>query len=190
MITKLVHGIRSTEDGKKTMGPLLKVLELWDVEATIVGYGYVLVPITNSQAVEAILEAIDGYDGPITIAAYSNAAWAAVQVAEMGNRIDRLVLISPALHKAREFPGHIGQIDVFHSPGDDAVQAGKWWRWLTGWLPWRWSNPHGWGEMGRTGYVGKDERVRNHKLPPEVGHYWYEDSRTVQRIANVVAGDR
>ena len=183
---KLAHGIRAAQGGRNTMGALRDELRERGRDAGIVSYGYVLVPITNKQAVNAVLDGV--VDGD-TVYAYSNGAWAAVQAAELGLAVRHLILINPALHKAREFPGHIERIDVFYSPGDGAVQKGKWWRWTTRILPWRWRNPHGWGEMGRTGYTGNDPRVRNHEMPEGVGHYWYEDEDCVRQAADAVERD-
>ena len=184
-MVKLIHGIRSLAKGSRTMGPLQKELDARMIVSEIVTYGYILVPITNGKAVQAVLDEIKGLSSPVLVG-YSNGAWAAVQAAETGAPVDHLVLVSPALHKGHEFPGHIRRIDVFYSGGDFPTRAAKWWRWVVNWLPWRWDAPHDWGEMGRTGYTGADPRVRNHPLPSSVGHSWYASPGAVARVADIV----
>lgn len=181
---KLVHGIRALNKGQTTLSSLRDVLHARGCDVEIVSYGYVFVPLTNSRAINAIVEAVE--DAAVVVG-YSNGAWGAVQAAEMGEPIEHLVLVSPALHKSHAFPSHIKRIDVFYCEEDVPVRLGKMWRWVTSIMPWRWRKPHGWGEMGRTGYVGNDRRVRNHKLPNKVGHAWFNDADAVIAVANVVS---
>ena len=181
---KLVHGIRSLNKGKKTMSGLRDVLRARGHRTVqIVAYGYVLVPLTNSRAINAVMESVEPGD---VVVGYSNGAWAAVQAAEMGLRIRHLVLVSPALHKSHAFPENVDRIDVLYDPDDTPTRIAKWWRKLTGIFPWRWRNPHGWGEMGRTGYVGNDSRVFNTRLPKGTGHGWFADADAIVRVANAV----
>jgi hypothetical protein len=149
-----------------------------------VAYGYVLIPISNSQALNAVLEAVKPGDA---VVGYSNGAWACVQAAEMGAEIRHLILVSPALHKSHAFPEHIQRIDVFYDPDDTPVLLARWWRKFTRIFPWRWRKPHGWGEMGRTGYVGSDPRVHNHRLPKGTGHLWFKSADAIVRVANTVS---
>jgi pimeloyl-ACP methyl ester carboxylesterase len=151
-----------------------------------VGYGYVLIPITNKIAVNSLintLEPLQEQPDPITVVGYSNGCWTTIQAAEMGYRIDHMVMISPALHSQHAFPTSVKRIDVYYSSNDKAVLAGKWYRLLNRLLPWRWTQPHGWGAMGRTGYQGNDTRVHNHDMG-DVGHVWYETERVAEMIAN------
>jgi len=184
MGVKLVHGIRSLNKGRATMRGLRDVLRARGRDAQIVAYGYVLVPLSNSRAINAVQEAVKPGD---VVVGYSNGAWAAVQAAEMGSQIRHLVLVSPALHKSHAFPEHIDRIDVLFDPDDTPVLLARWWRKFTRIFPWRWRKPHGWGEMGRTGYVGNDPRVHNHRLPKGTGHGWFASADAIVRVANVVS---
>lgn len=182
-VVKLVHGIRALNKGLGTMRGLRDVLRARGREAKIVEYGYVLVPVTNRKAVSAVMAGVEPGD---TVVAYSNGAWASVQAAELGKQMTHLVLVSPALHKGHAFPDHIHRIDVFYDPDDVPTRLAKWWRKFTGIFPWRWGSPHGWGEMGRTGYSGTDPRVRNHRLPKNTGHTWFRSADATIQIANAV----
>lgn len=187
---RLIHGIRTLDGGRKTFGKLVELLDelLKKSDVSMVSYGYVLIPITNKIAVSSLLNSLDPLQDkpyPITVVAYSNGCWTAVQALELGYRIDHLVLISPALHKNRAFPEkHLKRVDVYYSPNDRAVLAGKFYRIVNSLLPWRWFKPHhGWGAMGRFGYGGKDERVHNHNMG-NVGHTWYRTESAALMIAN------
>jgi pimeloyl-ACP methyl ester carboxylesterase len=64
--------------------------------------------------------------------------------------IDKAIYINPALKKDYA-PGELVEaLDVWYSPSDKAVKFAKW-------LPFRRS----WGEMGATGYIGDDSRIRS-----------------------------
>lgn len=185
-MVKLIHGILAREGGRASMGALKKALSRMGIESEIVHYGFIFIPVTNAWAVRAVLKALEDDPQP-TIVAYSNAGWASVQAAELGANIQHLIVVSPALHTGHEFPGNIETIDVFYSPDDDVVLGGRLWRWITSILPWRWANPHGWGTMGRSGYLGEDPRVRNHRLPSGVGHFWFTDAQAVEQVAQCVS---
>lgn len=185
---KLVHGIRTKDGGKKTFKKLSHYLQvlLEDSCVDLVNYGYILIPVTNKIAVKSITEALEPLQDqphPITVVAHSNGCWAAVQTAEIGYRIDHLVLINPALHKAHAFPEHIKRVDVYYAPNDHIVAISKWYRRIVNLLPWNWGvGKHDWGEMGKTGYIGNDARVFNHNMGT-VSHFFYEIEGTALRIA-------
>ena len=170
--------------GLRTMSPLRDVLAARGCRAEIVSYGYVLIPLTNAQATAAVMRAVKK---PAVVVGYSNGAWAAVQAAEMGEPIEHLVLVSPALHRSHAFPEGVKKVDVFYNPGDLPVRLARWWRTITQIFPWRWGNPHGWGDMGRAGYAGKDPRVTNHRLPRNVGHAWFRSPDAIAQVANAVS---
>lgn len=184
----LVHGIRAKDKGAKSMGKLATELSHSFDRVHTVSYGYVLIPINNKKAVTAIIKSLEKNrtkDSDNVIVAYSNGCWAAVQVAEMGYRIDHLVLISPALHKSHAIPEHVKRVDVYYSNGDKIVELGRFWRSVVNILPWNWKvfgKPHGWGSMGNRGYAGNDKRVNNHKLPEDTGHFWYKYPNVIKAI--------
>lgn len=185
----LVHGIRAKDKGAKSMGKLASVMSRWFDNLHLVSYGYVLIPIDNKRAVKATIEKINKhkkYGGDIVVIAYSNGCWAAVQVAELGYKIDHLVLISPALHRSHAIPEQVKRIDIYYSKGDKIVEIGGFYRRLVNLMPWNWKmfgKPHLWGAMGRYGYQGNDPRVHNHDMGGEVSHFWYKDDLLVKSIA-------
>lgn len=176
----LAHGIRQIK-ARTQMAPLADALECRGINTHFADYGYVLMPTTNQRAVQAIHNAArDGED----VAAYSNGAWAAVQAAYQGLRIRHLYLISPALNVSTKFPANIERITVFYSPHDTVTPMGKAWRQLTRVLPWRWKNPHGWGEMGTRGPDSDDPRISAVSLPMDVDHGTVAHQATVDFIAD------
>lgn len=176
----LAHGIRQI-NAKTHMRPLAESLDNRGIQTRYANYGYILIPTSNDRAVEAVMEtARDGDD----VAAYSNGAWGAVQAAEQGRHVRHLYLISPALNTDTEFPENIDRITVWYTPSDGITVLGKWWRKITRILPWRWRNPHGWGEMGTKGPQTDDPRVAAiHYDPEDVGHDWFNHPAVVAGIA-------
>lgn len=184
----LIHGIRAKDLGISSMKELRTSLLHRGYLSRLISYGYVLLPISNRRAVEETVRVLDAYandEVEVILIGYSNGAWTAVQAAEIGCRIDRLFLISPALHKGHAFPEQIKTIDVFYSETDNIVRIAKWRRRISNWLPWRWGNTHEWGEMGRTGYIGDDPRVINHDMG-DVSHTFYKHEDVVDKIAKTI----
>lgn len=185
----LVHGIRAKDKGAKSMGKLATELSHSFDRVHTVSYGYVLIPINNKKAVTAIIKSLEKNrtkDSDNVIVAYSNGCWAAVQVAEMGYKVDHLVLISPALHRSHAIPEQVKRVDIYYSKGDRVVELGRVWRSIVNILPWNWKGygkPHNWGSMGRYGYQGNDERIHNHHMGEDVGHFWYKSRLLVKSIA-------
>lgn len=185
----LIHGIRKKAFSTAHMKGLRSILLNNNIRATSVNYGYILVPITNKKALNATLETLAPHlnkEYTISLVGYSNGGWTALQVAEMGYPIDRLILISPALHSAHAFPEHVRRVDVFYCPDDVVGTYAKRWRMLTSILPWRWKEPHAYGKMMATGYKGSDPRVHNHMLPPGTGHKFYESVEALDMIMEVI----
>ena len=182
---RLIHGIRQYK-AEAHMEPLADALADMGLESRHITYGPVLVPVTNARAVNAIMdECNDGDD----LVGFSNGCWAIHQALELGLKPRNVFLISPALNKAAEFPG-VESVTVYHSKGDWPTWLSKWHRKATGLLPWRWRAPHGWGEMGRTGYTGESDNVTNYDMGSATGHEWYNHPNIVRMIANDVANAR
>ncbi len=178
----LAHGIRQLR-AKSQMEPLAQALEAHGIPVHYANYGYVLIPTTNERAVRAITNATrDGED----LVCFSNAAWGGVVAIEKGLKVRHLFLISPALNADYEFPGGIETITVFYTPSDKATPMGKAWRQVTRILPWRWKNPHGWGQMGTTGPTRDDPRLVKIMLVEPVGHGWNKHWETVRRITTKI----
>ena len=183
---RMVHGIRTMDGGKKTFKKLKLLLSnlLDNSEIDLVDYGYVLIPISNNKAANAVIKSLEDIPSkcPTTIVAYSNGCWASVQAAERGFHVDHLILINPALNKKHEFPGDILRVDVYYSPTDNVTRLGKWYSKIVNILPWRWTEKHDWGEMGKTGYIGNDPRVHNHNMG-DVSHFFYDHHEVSARIS-------
>ena len=117
----------------------------WDLVATR----------NNKNLARLILPHIEKGDSVI---AFSNGAAITAHLCMLGAELDRIVLIQPALSKKWIAPLGVKEITVFWNEGDNATVGGKWYRRVTGLLPWRWQERHKWGEMGHTGFTGNDER--------------------------------
>lgn len=184
----LIHGIRSKDKGAASMGSLAKMIAKTFPFVKRVNYGYVLIPINNKKAVTALIEELQNHDTKtcdVVVIAYSNGCWATVQVAEMGYKIDHMVLISPALHKSHAIPEQVKRVDIYYSSGDDIVSLGKVYSTLANILPWNWKgfgDPHDWGAMGKYGYVGNDPRIHNWEMGSYVSHFWYRYKTIVSGI--------
>lgn len=192
----LIHGIRAKDIFHTNMDVIKDMLGLKKIKSKIIYYGYVLLPTSNRKAVKETTKVLRDYkqrhenegtsDIDNIVVGYSNGAWTAVQVAENGCDIDRLVLISPALHQSHAFPEKIKSIDVFYCEEDYVLWLAKLRRLFRYLLPWLWDEPIGWGEMGRVGYVGDDPRVTNHRMPDETKHKFYKDKNVIEKIVDVI----
>jgi len=91
-----------------------------------------------------------------TLVGFSNGAALVARLVALGVQPGRIVLIQPALGNKWEPPADckVEKVTVFWNPKDNITTVGKWWGRVTDLMPWRWKNPHGWGEMGDTGYLG------------------------------------
>jgi len=98
-----------------------------------------------------------------TLIGFSNGAALVAHLQAMGVCTPNIVLIQPALANTWRPNTMTKKVTVFWNPGDIATVAGKWWRRVTGILPWRWQEKHKWGEMGHTGYVGNDPRYTQYR---------------------------
>lgn len=183
MIVALAHGIRQVR-AQTHMRPLADALESRGVATCYASYGYVFIPTTNRQAVDAVTDAVgDGAD----VAAYSNGAWAAWQAANEGVPIRRLYLLSPTLRRDTPWPGQLARVHIWYDPTDMATCMGRLWRQATRVLPWRWRNPHGWGAMGTYGPSDSDPRVTSSPYLARVGHSWWKHPEVVRGVARVIA---
>lgn len=147
-------------------------------------YGKVFLPGDNKRAMTALIEAIDLYqDDPdieITVVGHSNGAWAAVQVAEAGYRIDNLVLISAALNRSHAFPECVRRVLVYYGESDWVLSLAQLKSSIT--KMFGSSEVTGWGDMGRVGYQGHDSRVSNRILPENTKHRWFDYPSIVAMI--------
>lgn len=188
----VIHGIRAKDRGAQSMGKLTTLLSHHFSKLYPVSYGYVLVPLSNKKARDAIVKSLEKYknkNDEVIVIGYSNGCWAAVQAAEMGYKIDHMVLISPALYRSHAIPEQVKRVDVYYSEGDLIVELGGLYKRLVNLLPWNWKifgTPHDWGQMGKYGYQGNDPRIHNWNMGNDISHFWYKNKMIVRRIADKV----
>ena len=136
---------------------LVPLLERDGHKVMVHDYGelHLLETTANDNIARLIYPSIRSGD---TLVGFSNGAAIISHLQDMGVETPRIVLIQPALNNEWVPNKHTERVAVFWNPGDIATKAGKWYRRLTTLFPWNWRKPHRWGEMGSTGYVGKDKR--------------------------------
>ena len=172
----LSHGIR-TRDPRKHFGGIEERVSD-KIEVVYADYGYILFPLTNSRAVDAIEDVFEPGD---ILAGFSNGGYAAWKFCQRGFRPRHVFLISPALRKDATFPV---PTTCFYSNGDGIVTKGKWWGRTVSMLPHRWGRPNYWGEMGRFG--AKSKQIDNIQLPDCVSHAFYRHDYVQDRIAESI----
>lgn len=179
----LVHGIRSF-DPLDTMGPLFSALVARGLVPRLANYGYILVPLTNGRAKQAILEVAKP---GCTLVGYSNGG-AAVHATAERVKARHIVLISSALPVDVDWPPCVKTVTVFYSPGDGAIEAGGVWATIANAMPWRWGSArdHAWGRMGLVGAKTDDRRVKNVKMPSHIAHSWFRNMGIVNWIADAI----
>lgn len=160
-MARTVHLIHGFNEHHKKQRPKMIVLEpliaALGLNVMIHDYGHwdLVATRNNDNLARLIFPHINEGD---TLVGFSNGAAIIAHLERLGVRAKRIVLIQPALAKTWTPNKFTRSIAVFWNEGDRATIAGKWWRRLTGFLPWRWQDRHNWGEMGNTGYRGYDER--------------------------------
>ena len=173
---RLIHGFNVSDQGLNSVGNLKRELRNYieehhlNIELEIVSYPWAFVltvALKNRAVVNYIVETSKPGD---LLIGHSNGCWIALQASEIIDDIHYLMFINPALHVRHEFPLHIKKAIVVFSPGDRAVWLGKLWRRFTNLFPWRWYRKHGWGEMGRKGYLGKHKNVINYEVEKKYRH--------------------
>lgn len=177
----LVPGIR-TCDPAAQFGDLKAFLVARDIPVGVVDYGYILLPITNGRAREALRKRAEPGD---VLVGYSNGAYAIWQEAHR-LRPRHIILISPALKRDATWPECVDSVTVFYSPGDWAVSLGGLYSAAVSLMPWRWGTPHGFGRMGSDGPDTNDPRVEAHTMGEHVAHEWYRYPKVIRRVADAV----
>lgn len=181
----LVHGYNVDDGGQGTIDQLLPSLNLANINTMQHDYGYLRIRgvLRKNKAIAAqIKKHLTVEDVAI---GHSNGCAILVKSLQQGARLNKLILINPALDKNFTFPASVNEIHVFHNKHDKAVVAAKWLRKLV-----FWRNTFLWGEMGNTGYKGNDKRVTNHVLAK--GHSAVFSTKNIQHfsamIINIVQG--
>ena len=165
------------------MRPLYEELERRGIESTKIRYGYVLIPVSNTKAVSAVLDQTEPGD---ILVGFSNGAWAIAEAVKQGAPAGGLILVSGALRSNWEFPKGI-HVFNYYCPFDGVLTTGNRWARAVSWMPWRWGEDkdHGWGDVGRYGYDGpSDAQVRNLRLPYKTMHQWHKREGAVRMVAD------
>ncbi|MEZ0155246.1 MAG: alpha/beta fold hydrolase [Candidatus Reddybacter sp.] len=163
----LVHGFNVWDGGRATVGKLRPFLSARDVPYIMINYGHVGLLRTGrknkkiaGRLAKAVRTALDAGQRPVVIGHSNGCAIIHLAMAEVmkgllpvDNYSVGAVYINPALGRGLMAPAAVHCLDVWFSPSDKPVRWSKW-------LPR--SNARPWGEMGATGFVGVDKRVRNH----------------------------
>lgn len=158
---RTVHLIHGFNERHKVQRPKIAVLksriEALGLPVMIHDYGDwgLVATRNNSNLARLIFPHVKEGD---TLVGFSNGGAIIAHLERFGIRAKRIVLIQPALAKTWTPNKYARNITVFWNTGDNVTVLGKWWRRLTGFLPWRWQDQHNWGEMGDTGYTGHDAR--------------------------------
>lgn len=180
----LVHGIRHTFWRQNPMLALRDELLSRSVPSVLVDYGYKLVPLTNNRAITKVYETCQPGD---VLVGFSNGAFACGGAVDRGAQAWGIVLVSAAMRRNWIFPENMLVLN-YYNPNDGVLTAGTSWAWMANWMPWRWGDDrdHGWGDLGKFGYDGPSEMVRDIRLPYGVGHSWYNDPAAVRAVASGV----
>ncbi len=188
MVIHLCHGFMVRDRGAKTVNRVAPYLDALELDHRTLSYPWASLLSMHSANSWAIAELVDRHLPGDGVIAHSNGAHIALSAAAQGAQIGWMILVNPALYTRAEFPGHVREIVVFHSPGDQAVEAGRWWRRATAVLPWRWGKRHHFGAMGKYGYAGLDRRVRNVMMPHRFAHSGvWQDVGHLEMIADTAA---
>lgn len=155
MAIHLVHGFNVWDGGFKTVGKLRRYVEhLFDVKEIKYGWtGLAGVRFKNPKVADKLVKIANGDIG----IGHSNGCAILQRAVTHGAKYEILIFINPALNKEARVPIHssVKRVYVLYSPDDEPV---KWAKWLRKFSPLSWFDPHPWGEMGRVGYCGVDDK--------------------------------
>ena len=117
-------------------------------------YGYELA-LTTRLINPMIVGTIEPYVAPgDTLIGHSNGCAIALELVERGAPVDGLVFINAALNAQVKLPDRILWCDIYFNAGDTVTEAAK----VAAALG---LVDTTWGEMGHSGYSGRDARVTN-----------------------------
>lgn len=174
----LVHGFNVRDSGKGTTDCLAQVLRDCGYNVRQFDYGWIglLGARTFSNNLAQLLASLSD-PGDICIG-HSNGCNIINQAINHGAKFSKLMYISPALDKGTHLGAQIPSLVVLHTKKDWIVQ-------LSAWLPW-----HPWGSMGRKGFTGKDNRVKNIDCSEwSSGHSDYFSVKNLARLESIIVGE-
>jgi hypothetical protein len=149
----LLHGIKTIDPGRSSISFFMHIMPKFKV--VLLKYLYIpiifsiIVPLINRRVIARMAGEV--WPGQI-ILGHSNGAAVAYGITKVVPTRG-LVLINPALDSDIEFDEHLEFIHVYWSHRDNIV-------WLSALMPFSL-----WGRMGKTGYIGKDPRVKQWEMP-------------------------
>ena len=149
----LLHGIKTIDPGRSSISFFRHIMPRFQV--VILSYMYIpvvlslVVPIINKYVIRRLAKQV--WPRQI-IMGHSNGAAVAYGITKKV-KTRGLVLINPALDSDVEFDSQLEFIHVYWSHRDNIV-------WLSALMPFSL-----WGRMGKTGYIGKDPRVKQYEMP-------------------------
>lgn len=180
---QFVHGFNEDDSGANSIDKLIPKLQGRNVETINVDYGHFnLLDVFGHNDTVAKLIASYTKPGDIGIG-YSNGCAVLLKAAQQGAPFKRLIFINPALKSDIEIPPGIECVDVFFTDSDIPTRFAKYLRMM----PFTPKN-FIWGEMGRTGYTGQDERVINLDMSNYiVGHNGaFVDEEALNLVASMI----
>jgi hypothetical protein len=155
----LIHGYNDRSAGANNLDKLRPYLEALghtvDCDSADYGwFGLFWVRFRKHSAVLRIVKAIQKaqIEGrQVVVVGYSNGANYALRAVKLlTGEFVSMYLIHPALPSKAKFPAVVSRVWVAVTKSDWIVRLATFTNWLTGW-----------GRMGRNGYRGDDERVKN-----------------------------
>lgn len=169
----LIHGI-NTKDPYSNIGKLEQPLLDAGYETNVYSYGKVRfwqARFKNKDIATKLSTII--YPDDVLIG-HSNGCEIIRRILDDGTKCKGVILINPALNRDTVFGPGCDFIHVYHNHGDWVVALS------------RLLLLHPWGDMGRGGYTGTDQRVRNFNTAPLVkGHSEpFNSSEWISRMIN------
>lgn len=145
----ILHGFNIKDGGEKTTDKLVALVREMGYEPIQFDYGWLglLGARIFSDNIAHLLTNLSS-NGDIAIG-HSNGCNIINKAIRYGAQFERLLYVSPALDNNTELGAQVLECTVLHTKRDWVVQ-------LASILPW-----HPWGNMGRVGYRGEDNRYKN-----------------------------
>jgi hypothetical protein len=161
----LVHGFNIHDGGRSTIDKMAKYLRshghTCDTDAADYGWhDLIRVRFFHRKAVRRIAAAIMQADVVIT---HSNGANYVTKALKKTKHPRIVIHMSPALNKKTKIPAAVSEQHVFHTRHDKPTAAA------------RFMLAHPWGNMGKVGYQGHDNRNTNHDYTDRVSAHsnWF-----------------
>ena len=146
----LVHGFNVSDGGKASIDRLKPYL--YDHNVIEFDYGWLgFFGVRFNKKKRAMKLVRMTPDGAVGIG-HSNGCLELIRACKLGAKYKRLIFVNPALDNDIEIPEQLERVDVYYHPDDTVVTLSKFRPFLY------------WGDMGRVGYQGCDDRVVNHDV--------------------------